>query len=156
MSAETRANYIGGSHSRGQQQARVSSFEPKPEESEIDEDYVNVCDDLGYNKTTVYTVMMMIFTFNLLANLDHGALPASVTAISLEYKMKDVALGALGSLVFIGNAIGGILATAVVNKVSSRTLIATALFVDGVGLILFAATSNFYLMASSRFLSGLS
>ena len=155
MSEQLTRENRGSRVSQHDRQRTSNAFETK-EQAEVDEDYINVIDDLGYNRTTIYTVMMMIFSFNLLANLDHGALPASVTAISMEYKMKDVALGALGSLVFIGNAIGGILVSLVVNRVSSQTLIAVALLIDGIGLILFAATANFYFMAASRFFSGLS
>jgi hypothetical protein len=48
---------------------------------------------------------------NLLLSVDHGGLPAAITAISKDLNIIEVQMGGLGSLVFFGLVIGSATAT---------------------------------------------
>ena len=54
-------------------------------------DKINICEDLqGFTECKIRLIMILIFTTNFSANLDHGALPASITAISEDLNIKMV------------------------------------------------------------------
>lgn len=51
-------------------------------------DAVNICEELeGFNETHIHMMMALVFITNFASNLDHGALPASITALSNDLNM---------------------------------------------------------------------
>ena len=48
----------------------------------------------------------LIFFCNLLINVDHGTIPAATLSLKNDLGVDNVALGFLGSLVFLGLTLG--------------------------------------------------
>ena len=87
-------------------------------------------------------------------NLDHGALPAALTAIMKDLKIKEVEMGALGSLIFFGLVIGSATATVVLEKFQYKHTLLFAMAVNGFGLMMMTITEEYYLLCFARLMSG--
>jgi len=62
---------------------------------------------IGRNKRI--WVFILIITINVMANSDHGTLPAATIEIQKDVNISHANLGLLGTLVFTGNLIGNFL-----------------------------------------------
>lgn len=99
-------------------------------------------------------VMALVFSMSMSVNLDHGALPAAIGELEKSLKMERVQLGALGSLVFIGIAVGSGLATIIFNRVPYKLVLLIAQAFNGISLIMLTMTTNFELMCLTRVVCG--
>lgn len=54
----------------------------------------------------VKSIYFIIFCCNLLINVDHGTIPAATVKLKTDLGIDNVALGFLGSLVFMGLTLG--------------------------------------------------
>jgi MFS family permease len=99
-------------------------------------------------------VCAFLFFLDVLINVDHGALPSAAVAIKEELDMPNVALGTLGSLVFLGLVTGSLCAAYVMATFKFKTILSVSFLGNGVGLLLFIAKDSFYSMCLSRFISG--
>lgn len=48
----------------------------------------------------------LLFFCNLLINIDHGVIPAATLSLKTDLEIDNIALGSLGSLVFLGLTLG--------------------------------------------------
>ena len=87
-------------------------------------------------------------------NIDHGAIPAATKNIKENLQINDTQLGFLGSLVFVGLAIGALSASFIFGKIRYKYLLALGFIGNGAGLYLFATSTLQYLLMLARFLSG--
>lgn len=88
--------------------------------------------------------------------MDHGGLPAAITAISKDLGIIEVQMGGLGSLVFFGLVIGSATATFVLSVFQYKNILILSLLLNGSGLFLFTLRREYYLMGLARFISGFS
>ena len=68
-------------------------------------------DQIGYSSKKVQFVCAFLFFLDILINVDHGALPSAAVAIKEDMNMPNALFGSLGSLVFLGLALGSLCAT---------------------------------------------
>jgi hypothetical protein len=61
---------------------------------------------LYYDVKVIITIYGLLFFCNFLINIDHGTLPAATLDLKLDLGIDNVALGFLGSLVFLGLTFG--------------------------------------------------
>lgn len=64
--------------------------------------------DDTYNKNLISFLFLLIFVCNMLINIDHGSIPAATIALKKDLGMDNVALGMLGSLVYLGLTAGNL------------------------------------------------
>ena len=95
-----------------------------------------------------------MFFMDILINVDHGALPAATVFLKKDLNLDSVKLGVLGSLVFGGLVFGSLCATLFVNVLSYKTILSFSFLGNGIGLITFTMTDQFFLLSITRFLSG--
>jgi hypothetical protein len=58
----------------------------------------------------VYFTFALIMLVNIWINFDHGVMPAGATTIKTDLELTNTLFGGLGSIVFVGLAIGSIFA----------------------------------------------
>ncbi|CAG9310977.1 unnamed protein product [Blepharisma stoltei] len=108
---------------------------------------------MGSAATTL--IFLLFLTVNTCINMDHGSIPAATNEISFDLGLSKMELGALGSLVFLGIAIGGIAAGICFQKLSPKFVLTIALFSICIFIALFPVSSNsIALVYLSRFMTG--
>ena len=88
-------------------------------------------------------------------NIDTGILPAGSVVIKNELSIADGPYGALGSMVYIGQLIGSLAATYVLNKGDTKMILSISLSLNIVSLILFTLVSYYPVLLVCRILTGL-
>ena len=81
--------------------------------------------------------MRIQFLANLFTNLDNGVLPACSIVIKEQLGLDNSAYGILGSMVFLGHAIGSICAALLLQKTNSKLLLIFCLVFNILSLIMF-------------------
>ena len=66
-------------------------------------------------KGTLFGSMAVL---NIVMNLDGGAVPAAVDSISAYFSLQPWHVGLLGSLVYLGTAVGSVMVAPLLRKVS--------------------------------------
>jgi len=111
-------------------------------------------------------IYALLFGCNFLINIDHGTLPAATLNLKSDLGLDNVALGFLGSIVFLGLTlgkfiliktrpiIGSLVATPIFCYLKAKHILAFSYLLNGVSLVLFTLTSDFFLLSLSRFLVG--
>ena len=100
----------------------------------------------------------------MLINIDHGSIPAATIALKKDLGMDNVALGMLGSLVYLGLTagnlncslfkLGSLLATPLFSYLSAKTILIASFFSNAFALLLFTTSDLYIILATSRFLVG--
>lgn len=101
-------------------------------------DTVEVVRDLGYSRTKVFACSALIFLLDMVNNLDHGAIPASITVIQSDLGLSNTQMGSLGSAVFFGIMVGAVASSMVFKKFDYRTTIGVAMLINGIFLYTFS------------------
>ena len=81
--------------------------------------------------------MIIQFLANLSANLDNGVLPACSVVIKKQLRLDNSAFGILGSMDFLGHALGSICAALLLQKIDSKLLLIFCLVFNMLSLIMF-------------------
>lgn len=113
-------------------------------------------------------------------NIDHGIIPASTKQLKEDLSLSNVDLGMLGSLVYLGLVIGkhcctykieiyyqyepvflyflfyvgSLFAVPVYAYCNTKFVLVTCTLANSFGLLVFTMSTNFYLLAMSRFSVG--
>ena len=93
---------------------------------------------------------------SLLTNVDHGALPAALSDISLDLKIDVSSMGTLGSAVFGGLMFGSMSAYLIFNNCPYKTIIVMSFVTNGLSLWLFSYFKEYMYMCIARFIAGFS
>lgn len=98
---------------------------------------------------------IILFLSNFCVNLDIGILPATTIRFQKELNITTAELGGLGSVVYVGQAIGCICASVALQKVDEKKVIPVGLFFNLLALIWFTQVEQYYSLMISRGLTGL-
>ena len=90
-----------------------------------------------------------------MVNFDHGILPALNTIIKTEFDLDDVQMGALGSVVYLGNVVGSLLGMPLFKYFSTKWILACSLIFQMASLTVFTQVGVFMVLEISRFLTGI-
>lgn len=66
----------------------------------------NVPNPITFKRGFRYFAFILIFSINIVVNMDHGTLPAATNDIMKDLNITEKTLGIFGSLVYLGNMIG--------------------------------------------------
>ena len=83
-----------------------------------------------FSKMKRKSIFILIFMINILINVDHGAIPAGTTALKKENNLDNVALGMIGSLVYLGLVLGSISAGPIFASYSSKWVVILSLLLS--------------------------
>ena len=84
-----------------------------------------------------------------------GILPAGSTKIKEELGIENISFGFLGSIVYMGQMIGSILATEILEKFNPKLILGTCLFLNIGTLILFTKSQDYIVLIICRLCTGL-
>lgn len=87
--------------------------------------------------------------------MDHGSIPAATNSISEALNLSKLELGALGSLVYLGVAVGGIFSGISFQKLNAKLVLTIAMLSTSIFIALFPISySEITVVYLSRFLCG--
>ena len=95
-------------------------------------------------------IFLLIFYLNILVNVDHGALPAATTVLKRELNLDNVALGTIGSIVYLGLVLGAISAGPIFSSYSSKWIICMSLLISCFFLYFFTVVETELPLTISR------
>jgi sugar phosphate permease len=96
-----------------------------------------------------------MFVGYLCMNIDHGIMPAATKQIQDFLGVGQSEIGLLGSLVYMGNAIGSIVMTPVYQHFNPKYVVSFSILLNIVTLISFTVYKSFLLMSFSRIFAGI-
>jgi len=92
---------------------------------------------------------------NFIRVFDNGILPALTTTLKEEEGFTNLQIGSLGSLVYMGEVTGSIIAMPVYQKVPVKIVLLACIVLQSVSILGFAFSNGIYeVMALSRFFTG--
>jgi predicted MFS family arabinose efflux permease len=111
-------------------------------------------EELGLKRWHVQSMCAILFLFNILNNVDHGALPSGISDMQEDFGLPTFKMGHFGSLVFLGLASGSLCVSMLVGIINWKTLLMCSFVGNGVGLFLYSASSDYFILCFARWLSG--
>ena len=96
-----------------------------------------------------------LFVMNFIRVFDNGIVPALTTTLKEDYEMTDLQIGSLGSLVYMGEVMGSLLAMPMYAKIPVKIVLLGCIVLQSVVILGFAFSQGSYeIMALSRFFTG--
>jgi sugar phosphate permease len=95
-------------------------------------------------------IFLLIFFVNVLINFDHGAIPAATTIMKRDLDLDNIALGTIGSLVYLGLVLGAISAGPIFNIYGSKWIVILSVLVSCFFLYFFTIVTNVIWLALCR------
>ena len=100
----------------------------------------------------VYFLLMYIATC---MELDQGILSSATDALSKDLELNDNELGGLGSMIFLGKALGCVIFFTLINKLNRKYMLLVTSFLTILSLILTTQTKNLVLLYLCRIIIGI-
>ncbi len=100
----------------------------------------------------VFTILTII---NTLVNMDHGTIPASSNEIKRDLKINESHLGVFGSLVYLGNLIGALCLTRLIDMINRKLLIIVTTIISAILIFSFTKINYIYYLLLNRVLVGI-
>ncbi len=100
--------------------------------------------------------IFIIFTaINIVLNMDHGTIPAATKEIQEDMDIKETTLGSFGSLVYLGNLIGALILTKIIDAADRKLLAIVSVILNAILLFCFINSTNLIFLSINRILVGL-
>ena len=113
----------------------------------------------GFDPKVIKIFLFAQYFANLFVNIDMGILPAGSLVLKKELGMNNAGFGFLGSIVYVGQTIGSLLATRLLQSqtrcCNPKFILASCLFLNIGTLILFTLTTNYMVLVICRMCTGL-
>lgn len=103
-----------------------------------------------FGKSKRRVIFILIFFINILINLDHGAIPAGTTKLKNELGLDNVALGIIGSFVFLGLVLGSLSAGIIFQTYSCKWTVNLSLLFSCFFLYFFTISENIIVLSLCR------
>jgi predicted MFS family arabinose efflux permease len=87
-------------------------------------------------------VCIFFLVMNVVCNMDNGFFPPATAEIRRDFKIDDGLLGMFGSVVFLGNLLGGLIITPIINKFNRKYMLIFFLCINAVALYTFTLYMN--------------
>lgn len=97
--------------------------------------------------------MVILITY-LIVNFDHGIVPAAIHELEKDLRIDDLALGLLGSLVYLGLMLGSIVSGPLINKINNKFLICFTICGNLTCVVIFPFVESFLVISISRVFVG--
>lgn len=112
------------------------------------------CQMMFFSRQGRSSFFSLICFLNFFLNLDHGIFPACTQELKRDLTLSDLQLGFLGSVVYVGLLLGSLLCGKCLQIYDSKRVIGFSLLGNLSSLLLFLASSNFWILCLSRTLVG--
>ena len=97
----------------------------------------------------------ILFASNFCVNIDMGILPACTLKISKELSLETAEYGLLGSIVYVGQAVGCVFAAVMFKKIDEHKVIPVGLLLNMLTLLFFTFYNDYWSLLLFRGLTGL-
>jgi MFS family permease len=108
----------------------------------------------GFGNYRRKLILILLVFINIFINLDHGSIPAATSTLMTELNLDHVALGIIGSLVFLGITIGAVVAGPMFNMYAPKWLIIVSLLCISFFLYAFISATSVLYLGFSRVMCG--
>jgi MFS family permease len=95
-------------------------------------------------------IFLLIFFVNVLINIDHGAIPAATTIMKRDLNLDNIALGTIGSLVYLGLVLGAMSAGPIFNMYGSKWIVILSVLTSCFFLYFFTIVHSIAMLAFCR------
>lgn len=99
-------------------------------------------------------VFWILTLFNILINMDHGTIPAASNEIKSDLRINDAELGSFGSFVYLGNLIGALVLSRLIDIVNRKKLTFLFSIICCILLFTFISSSILWYLYLNRVLVG--
>jgi len=101
-------------------------------------------------------IIFALLTYaGVVLELDQGALSSTTEDLSKDMGLNDSQLGGLGSMIFLGKALGCLVFFSIINKLNRKYMLLVTSFLTILSLILTTQTRNLVLLYLFRIIAGL-
>ena len=107
------------------------------------------------HKKKIFFTFVFLFIMNFIRVFDNGILPAMATSLKEEQGLTDLQVGTLGSLVYIGEVTGSLIAMPAYRWAPVKLILIACIVCQSVCILGFAfSNGNYKIMAVSRYFTG--
>ena len=102
-----------------------------------------------------WIVFALLIYISIVMELDQGVLSSTTDSLSKDMELNDNQLGGLGSMIFLGKALGCIIFFTLINKLNRKYMLLVTSFLTILSLLLTTQTKNLILLYLCRIVVGL-
>jgi MFS family permease len=126
----------------------------KPNKADIDDQ--NYSTTISLSRKMRWTVFIILIMVTILMDLDQGILSSTTTTLMEDFKMTERELGGLGSMIFLGTAMGCVCSFTLINKFNRKYLLLGTMCFDALSLFFITQTTNLLILYFCRVIAGFS
>ena len=133
-------------------------LDSKPQKISEEKDKENIEPSLPItlSRKMRWIVFAILIYAGVVMELDQGALSSTTDSLSKDMELNDSQLGGLGSMIFLGKALGCLVFFTLINKINRKYLLLVTSFLTVLSLILTTQTKNLILLYLFRIIAGFS
>ena len=124
----------------------------KPNKGDIDDQ--NYSTTISLSRKMRWIVFIILIMVTILMDLDQGILSSTTTTLMEDFKMTERELGGLGSMIFLGTAIGCVCSFTLINKFNRKYLLLATMCFDALSLFFITQTTNLLILYFCRVIAG--
>ena len=103
-----------------------------------------------------WIVFSLLIYISTIMELDQGVLSSTTDRLSKDMELNDSQLGGLGSMIFLGKALGCSIFFTLINKLNRKYMLLVTSFLTILSLILTTQTKKLFLLYFYRIIAGIS
>ena len=133
-------------------------LDSKPQKISEEKDKENIEPSLPItlSRKMRWIVFGILIYAGVVMELDQGALSSTTDSLSEDMGLNDSQLGGLGSMIFLGKALGCLVFFTLINKINRKYMLLVTSFLTVLSLILTTQTKNLVLLYLFRIIAGFS
>ena len=131
-------------------------LDSKPKKISGEKEYSEPPLPITLSRKVRWIVFAILIYAGVVLELDQGALSSTTDSLSEDLELNDSQLGGLGSMVFLGKALGCLVFFTLINKLNRKYILLVTSFLTVLSLILTTQTKNVALLYIFRIIAGLS
>ena len=133
-------------------------LDSKPQKISEEKDKENIEPSLPItlSRKMRWIVFAILIYAGVVMELDQGALSSTTDSLSKDMGLNDSQLGGLGSMIFLGKALGCLVFFTLINKINRKYMLLVTSFLTVLSLILTTQTKNLILLYLFRIIAGFS
>jgi len=111
-------------------------------------------EDTSVNWSQRRRIFVLFVLGNLFLNYDNGVIPACLIQIEKDLKLGQSQMALMGSLVYFGLSVSSLFVSIIFQKVNASYVLGFNMIANAVACFVFSFSSNWWVLASMRFMLG--
>ena len=130
-------------------------LDSKPKKTLEEKEKENPSLPITLSRKMRWIVFSLLIYISIVMELDQGVLSSTTDSLSKDMELNDNQLGGLGSMIFLGKALGCIIFFTLINKLNRKYMLLVTSFLTILSLLLTTQTKNLILLYLCRIVVGL-